>query len=518
MNESSKRRACLEYILFAIFILVIGAIYVKYTQPITGGWDPVAYLYAGEQLAQGDAPAYCHTLNSSIGPYFTLAGFNIRRNHNNTCLYLNYPPGFPLLLATAHKIGSALSIPRMMLYAPAFCGVLGVLATFTLTTLLFNRRVGALAALSLGLAPTYVTFSTAPWSDVPGTALLTTGLAGLIWGNNQKQVWKQIAGGSIGAIFIGWSIFTRYVNGLVLLSLAAYLLAAYRRKALQLKGVQLFSVCVMTALLGLLLFNRVYYGGFFSTPYSSRHGWYEWPAFSLRYVFGRSPVGNDSLLAVVETVWQNYRWLLMVAVVGWAFMPLPERVLVLGSTLIFAGLYSTYAFPARGINTRFLVIFFPFVSIAIGYALWNFMEKRRKWGMALLVLFVLTVIASSGHCLQTLMQRNRDIRGYVAHIVGIIENCCEKDAVFLAYNTNDIIAYYGQRTTLFYRRISPVEFEQDLVSIVGKLLDDGRPVYYVQDASPPFMNSLSVLNSRFHLISLHTTPPIYKVERKATTE
>jgi len=505
------------FLCLALILTVTVIIYIHYTQTTVEGWDPVAYLYAGEQLAQGHGLRFCHPFNGTIGPYFTLAGFNVRRAGDSACLYLNYPPGFPLLLAVAQRVSI---FSHTALYVPALCGVLGVFETFALGILVFNHPAGALfGALSLALAPTYMTFSTAPWSDVPGAVLVIGGIVALLWGNRQKQTSVQIIMGSIGGILVGWGIFTRYVDGLILLPLAAYLWLKHRGETLQLKSVQAFGVCMAVAVLGVLSFNRAYYGGFLTTSYSPQHGWYEWPAFHIQYAINRSPVGNSSLWAVIKTIWMNYSWLLVVSGMGLISMRAPERALALGAILVFAGLYSFYAFPSEGINSRFLVPTFPFISLAIGCGLYSSIPGRwQRWWYAIACLvFITSLFVPLPNRLQRLAKRNENAANYLTNLMNVIENCCEPEAVFLAYNTNDLIAYYGRRTTFFYRRI-PSNFEKELTNAIRALLLQNIPVYYVQDANPPFRDSLTVLQRDFDLVPLYTEPPIYRIKRKPEVE
>jgi 4-amino-4-deoxy-L-arabinose transferase-like glycosyltransferase len=481
----------------------------------------MSYLYAGQQLAQGESFAFCHPYNNSIGPYFTLAGFNVRDQGNAACLYLNYPPGFPLILAASQiLVGSR----DAALYIPALFGVFGLMATFALGAVLFDPWVGALGALILAFTPTFLTFSTSPWSDVPGAVLLTGGIAAFLWGNQQKRKLWQIVGGGIGGGMIGWSIFIRYASVIVLLPLVVYVWLTRRNRAIGNRSIQVFSTCIASAILGVLIFNRVYYGGYLTTPYSPQHGWYSWPAFSLRYVFGESPVGGQSLLATMRTVWKNFAWLLLLTGWGVVRMRTLQRILVLGSVLLFAGFYVGYAFPPQGINARFLLPAFPFISLATGYGLWNAAPKQWRWwwrGFGTMVMGLLLLMPLSDH-LRDLAGRNTSTASYVSDVVRLVEGS-ESNAVFLAYNANDAIAYYGQRTTLFYRRIpSPdpetsgyqVEtFEDRLVAAVDTLLENGVPVYYVQDSDPPSWGILAILKHHFSPHPLGTAPPVYRIQR-----
>jgi hypothetical protein len=509
-------------------VLMMGALfgwsvflYARYTQTIASGWDPLAYKCAGEQLAAGQGFAYCHPYNAQIGPYFTMAGFNVRAD-DNACLYLNYPIGFPFLLAAAQRLFSS---PGAAWYVPAISAMVGLLAAFGMGAALFDQWVGLLAAVILALAPTYLTFGTSLWSDLPGVAALNSGLAlYLLRTRWTTSTWLKCTQAVVAGTLVTLGLFTRYANGIMLLPWMAYVLFSQRRAAFKDTSNWVFGAVVLVGLAGVLLFNHRYYGTYLGTSYSPEHGWYAWPAFSLRYVLGNSPVGEQSLLATVRTIWSNFAWLLLLAGWGVARMRTPQRILLLGSVLVFAGIYAGYAFPPQGINARFLLPTFPFIGLAAGYGLWSAAPERWRWWWRVLgiVMMALVLLMPLPDRLQGLAERNASHASFVDGIERLVEGS-ESDAVFLTYNTNDAIAYYGQRATLFYRRIPPPDsetggyrlevFEERLVAAVDTLLENGVPVYYVQDSDPPFWESLAIVKRHFGLHPLGTTPPVYRVQR-----
>jgi hypothetical protein len=95
------------------------------------------------------------------------------------------------------------------------------------------------------------------------------------------------------------------------------------------------------------------------------------------------------------------------------------------------------------------------------------------------------------------------------------------DSVFLSYVYNDLLIYYGQRSVLNYRRIPPADvqtgrytmeiLEPCLVAVVGKLLEAGHPVYYVEDKAPPFWDSLALLQRHFVFEPAQQDPKVYQV-------
>lgn len=508
--------------------LVIGpglAMYTGYTQTTVDGWDPVAYLYAGQRIAEGHGPTICHPYNEAIGPYFTLAGFNVQVSRG-PCLYLNYPPGFPLLLAAAQVLTG---LPDTALYVPAFLGALGLLVTFALGAALFDRWVGLVGAAVLALTPVYLDASTSPWSDLAGTVFVMGGLALHLLGQSSLAEHKSrpAIAAACGSGLILYGLFIRYTNAIVLLPLALYILVSQKKDAFKHISHWLFSGLTVLGFVGILLFNHMYFGGYLTTGYSPRHGWYTWPAFSLRYAWGPSPVGGESLKAAFETVRQNLGWLLLPGLVGMVTMPPRKKLLLGGLILSFVLLYGLYAFPARGVNARFLLPVFPPLALVVAYGLrygvqrWGWAD-RRGWLSALAggALLLLVLGLPLPRHLRDLQERNERSSQVVMTVQALVEHS-EPDTVFLAYSLNDPIFFYGKRLTLFYRRLPPLDptsgdyrwdkFESLLIEAVTNLLERGVPVYYVQDSSPPFADSLNILMRQFVLEPQQTTPITYRV-------
>jgi len=529
VNVSLARSQSTSRLWPLILLALIGAIglsiYFKYTQTVVDGWDPLAYLYAGERIAEGKGPTVCHPYNEAIGPYFTLAGFNVRMAEGE-CLYLNYPPGFPLLLAAVSVLTGLRSAA---LYVPAALGVLGILVTFALGAVLFDRWVGVIGAGMVALTPTYLSASTSPWSDLAGAVFVMGGIALYLWGHTlsaRRTQWSVVASVGGGALVV-YSFFIRYTSAIALLPLMLYGLVTQKKNAFKHIPHWLFGGVIVLGFVGILGFNRVYYGGYLTTSYSPRHGWYTWPALSLRYALGPSPADGKSLIAVFKTLAENWSWLLIPGLIGLVAMPCHKRLFITGLILSFTLFYGFYAFAPQGINARFLLPAFPALALAVAYGLrygwlrWSGDRKSWAWALAGSVLFVVALGWPLPDRLQALQERNDETRQHVQMVQALVEHT-EPDAVFLAYSLNDPIFFYGRRFSLFYRRMPPLDpvtgtyrwdqLESRLVEVVNALLRRGVPVYYVQDSEPPFADSLNILTRHFILSPQGQTPPfVYRV-------
>jgi hypothetical protein len=82
-----------------------------------------------QQIVPSDA-VYPLVLVALLCGWSALSGFNVRAG-DGACLYLNFPVGFPLLLATAQRLFGSLSVAW---YVPALSATVELVAVFGIGT------------------------------------------------------------------------------------------------------------------------------------------------------------------------------------------------------------------------------------------------------------------------------------------------------------------------------------------------------------------------------------------------
>ena len=189
-----------------------------------------------------------------------------------------------------------------------------------------------------------------------------------------------------------------------------------------------------------------------------------------------------------------------------------------GLVLVFLGLSSTFAWAPINVDTRYLLPLFAPVGLLAARGCLSILElrfPRREWALGIVLVAVgVTLSATLPGTWHRLAERNRasvEVREAAQRVTA----GSKSDAVFLAYLWNDQINFFGERATLFYRRINArdrAEFEDTLNGVVAELLGNNTPVYYAEDRQPPAADSLL---QAFDLSLWKETPiPVYRVDFK----
>ena len=157
------------------FALVIaaaaGGAGVAYGTYSASGSDASGYVSQAELLASAriiqDEPL-ARQGNWREGTW-TFAPLGYRPGQRSGELVPSYPPGLPLTMAAARRIGGELGI---YLVSPLL-GALAVFCTYLLGAKLYSRLAGAIAAALLATSPIFLLQIVQPMSDIPVTAWWT---------------------------------------------------------------------------------------------------------------------------------------------------------------------------------------------------------------------------------------------------------------------------------------------------------------------------------------------------------
>jgi hypothetical protein len=520
MNSSRIKARALRWLPLSLLGLVVAinlVLSVALIEHDIVGWDPLGYRVAGSAILRGQGPAMAEPLNAQYGPYFTFAALAVARPEEPSRLYLNYPPGFPMLLAIPQWLGlpDAVMLPLL--------STLSVIFTYALGSLLLDRWSGALAAAIVAFAPTHLEWGTTFWADLPGACFMLGALTCYVAATRRVATTRrhsragQVALGMVAGLLGGWAFFIKYYNVLILGPIFVYALYMQRRRVLKVAANWGLAITAGLGLIGVGAYNQWLFGNPLSTYYSSPANGFGFPQFSLSYALGPSPADGYSLIAAGETLWLNFSWLLALSVIGLMVVRREVRVLLATQLVLFLGLNSVFAWAPRGVDTRYMLPLFAPIGLLVAQGVRAVWAPHTLWRKALfgviMVAIAVTVISSLTLTVPKLMERNAASTQVMATARERVAGS-ESNAVFMAYLWNDVVRSAGQRSTLFYRRISGTasEFEQTLTRIVAQLLSEGRPVYYIEDAQPPLRDSLAVLQRHFDVQAWKPAPlAVYRV-------
>lgn len=511
---TSLRPSAPAWLVMALALLV-ASLFTRLAEAEPVISDPIGYLYAAERLAQGEGPTYEDAHDAIAGPYFVLYAFQVMRP-GDPAHYLGFPPGFALLLAPGAAVGAAHVVTPLL-------AALTLAAAYFLGKYLTDAPwVGLWAAVLLAGASAFWQFGTAAWSEIPAALAATAGIALYLRSRRgDHRLFFSLAAASV----LAFGHFIRYTNVVFLAAPALYELYTARRGLWSERWRWPFWLAVLVGLTAIPLFNHFYYGGALLTSYSPTHGWYPLPPFAPAYALGPSFVDGYSLRESLKTLWANFPLTLLLAPAGWWLLPRGPRLLV-GAAVGFGLLpYVVYAFAPAGINSRFLLPVFPFLGVAIAQFIVVALRRlnrplRLAAGLALAIAVFLPV---PGH-VAAINERNAASRATVetarAFTAGL-----EQDAVVLSYAYNDLIAVYGNRAVLNYRRIPASDAEMGryrlemlepcLVGAVDRLLARSVPVYAVVEQSPANWDTQAILQRHFTLGEPAGNPPVVRIQSRA---
>lgn len=505
-------------------ILLCALLYFSHSVTVIQVNDSTGYLYGGIRIAETGLPSYYEPNNQLAGPYFTLHAFKVRLGDADPNFYLNYSPGFPLVVALSRLL---IPHPKAIFYASPTMALWGVIGIYALGEALFNARVGLTAAILLAFDPVYFQMATLSRSDAPATATMLWGLA--LFVSALKRECKGL--GLLSGVALGFACLIRYVTVLTLIPLALYLVFTYGRSLWAKRSIYGFMLGFGAFALLILLFNRLYYGGFLTTGYSPPHTLNLFPPFHSSYLLGRSPVEPGGYIATCRALWDNFRYLLLLAPFALLAMPRGAGIFLTSLALVFPLLFSFYLHAPEGFATRFLLPSFPAFYLMVSQLVSRVGEVivRRRFAIAPL-LFASALLWSLPTLPSTLEGANKRNQREISRVALIKEftSQTEKNAVFLTWRYHDQVILYGHRSAMHFDMIPPLqakvehrgeeEFKEGLVRATNTLLGVGVPVYWIPDPPrlrPDRFELEPVLRAHFQIIPWREQKPvIYRIEPK----
>jgi len=530
MAQESRRRRIIalvtprERAALILLVLISALLYYSHSITVIESNDSAGYVYGGIRIAETGLPNYENPLNEWAGPYFTLHAFKVRLDETGPSFYLNYSPGFPLVVALFRLL---IPHPEAVFYASPTMALLGLVGIYALGEALFSPRVGLAAAILLAFDPVYFQMAVLSRSDAPATAMMLCSLALFVTAAKRESGLL----GLLSGLALGFACLTRYVMVLTLVPLAIYLALGYGRASLPKRAAGGFALGFGAFAVAIMAFNRVYYGGFLTTGYSPPHFVIPYPLFHPSYFWGQSPIGPGGCDSTVRALVSNFKFLLLFAPFSLLVMSRPAGGLAASLALVFPLLFSFYLYPPQDFGTRFLLPSFVALYLMVSQLASRVSEVmlHRRLLVSALILSAALLWSLSGlpETLETVNRRNEREASRVA-LVQEFTSQTEETSVFLARRYHDQIILYGQRSAIHFDMIpsleakaagrAETELERRLVQVINTLLEAGVPVYWIPDSDPNRPDQLQldpILPAHFRLLTWRERSPlIYSIQQK----
>lgn len=498
-------------------ILACALLYFSHSITVIQSNDSAGYLYGAIRIAETGLPSHNNPLNGLAGPYFTLHTFKVRLDETDPNFYLNYSPGFPLVVALFRLL-----IPhsRAIFLASPTMALVGVIGIYALGEALFNPRVGLAAAILLALDPVYLQMAVLSRSDAAATATMLWGLALFVRALDQER--KLL--GLLSGVVLGFACLIRYIMVVALLPLALYALLTCGRRLWAKKPIHCFMLGFGAFALLIVAFNHLYYGGLLTTGYHAPHTLIIYPFFDPSYFFGQSPIDPGGYAATLGALWLNFRYLLILVPFSLLVMSRRQGAFLLSLALFFPLLFSFYLYAPAGFGSRFLLPSFPALYLMVSQLASRVAElitrRRSLAGFLLLALAVFCSLPVVPNTLLTVNKRNQRETSRVA-LIQEFTSQTEENSVFLTRRYHDQVILYGHRSAMHFDMIPSLEakaehrgeqeFERGLVRVMNTLLEAGIPVYWIPDSPrkrPDQFELEPVLQTHFRIVPWRERGPV----------
>ncbi|HKW02700.1 MAG TPA: glycosyltransferase family 39 protein [Vicinamibacterales bacterium] len=430
-------------VLLACLVAATVVVGVVWGTMAVGGSDSYGYVSQSELLLHGRITVpqpWAMNVPWPRGPAtFTPLGYT--RTEDETALAPTYPPGLPLLMATAKLIAGHCATFWVV---PIAGGVL-ILATYGLGRRVLSRGPALAAAWLAATSPIVLFMVTAPMSDIPAAAAWATSLwLATARESRRPALTSVLAGVAAGvAVLIRPNLLPAAVPIVLWYGWTAWRDTQARRTNL-LRGV-LYGVGLSVGVLGQLAVNWLVHHSLIHTGYGPIEEVFSFANFPLNarhyatwFASTQTPLALAGLVALAVPA-------------AWMWPQARDRSVVVLLGLFAADIWLQYClytpFDAWW-YLRFLVPCWPVLMIGLAQALFRFFQAD---GRARLVPIVLAVVLGVNgvrvaNDLNTFTAWLGESR--YAAVAGIVRGVTEPQSIIFSMQHSGSIRYYSGRQTL----------------------------------------------------------------------
>ncbi len=424
----------------ALVTLAVGLVHGTF---VAGGSD--SYGYASQALLwrQGhlSIPEPLIRLMPSLGAAAAPLGYRLAPDAQS--LVPVYPPGLPLLMALAMKLGG---FSAAFLVVPIL-GAAALWLTYLLGTRVGDRRAGLLAATLLACSPIFLMQVMQPMSDVPAT---TFWLAAVVVGTAGGGSWRAFASGVLAA----GALLVR--PNLLPVAPAVGLLACATPPRLN-RGVA-FALGAVPAAAAVALLNWKLYGSPLSSGYGTAAGLFslEWIPANLK----RFPLW----LLQLHTVFIFAGLLAPALPIGEEAEGAPARRLRTGLLIVALAVFASYLTYIPFDNWQFVRFLLPAIPLllALGSAVAVWIVSKAALharGALFAALCALLAAMYLQRAEERSVFRDAESQARFKVVARYVRSVLPSNAVVLTVMQSGSLRLYAERQTIRWDEIPPEDFD-----------------------------------------------------------
>ena len=537
--KTTPRLVTNERVLVAVMALTVMYVSWRYATMVAGGSDSFGYISQADSWVRGSVEIPQPWIRQVPWPHagrsFSPLGYTPSQDQRG--IVPTYPPGLPLLMAGAARLGGYCA----MFWVVPISAALMVVGTYVLGRRLDGGRTGTIAAALVASSPVFLYMFVHPMTDVPVASAWTMSFVLLLPPSPTPRSARSVGGLAPGArlatrSFGGRAFGAGLVASLavlirpnlapaVVVPLAWFALKAWRdapaERVRYVRRGLLFIAGLLPGAVFLALFNSRMYG----SPWRSGYG-------DISSLFSFSHF-LPNLVSYTRWFAEKHAWLpllgfyALVAPGRWPWRTSADLVTVrvMGLFVLVVWLeYCLYSVFDAWWYLRFLLPCWPFIMIGFAAAASRVAERSR----AAAAIVAIAIVALGVRGVWDSVKENSFViwgseRDYVK-IAELVRSITGENSVILASQHSGSLRYYGGRVTINYgsfnaewldrgldwlenRGVHPYVLLDDyeVAAFKGKFRDQQRVA--LLDALPVLTYQTAGLTSLYDLSRLPRTHP-----------